>query len=765
MKNLRLHLVLAALTLVAALAALGLGGSLPIHAALPSTGGGVTSTQTNLLVLRVFFTSTAQRDALANELGAEEVSTTGGYLTVLGDQPEMNDLQARGLHVEIDQLATKSLLDFMARRDTFYNGFKTVEEEGQYLNTMAATYPTLATVVDYGDSWCKIHLGSCTQPNAYNGYDLLALHITNHAITGPKPVFWFDAGIHSREIATPETAMLLISWLLDGYNSNPDAHWLVDYHDIYIVPMFNPDGHHIVENGGGTPIYQRKNADNQNGCTTFGSFGTDNNRNFPFQWACCGGSSGSPCSETYHGPSGNSDPETAAGLAEWRLLFPDQRGPNIGDAAPLTATGILQSMHSNAALDLFPWGFQVSPHAPNDADLRNIARHLSATNAGGNGYTYGQAPEVLYSVDGDTTDQSYGDLGIASFTTEVSGNDFFVPLSYVQNTIWPANRGALVYQAKIARTPYLLAHGPDANTVATNPMTVTQGSPVQLTATINFAWTGNVDSQNVGAAEYYIDTPPWAGGTPVAMTGNFTSPTVPVAATIDTTDLSVGRHLIFVRGRGVNNYQGFQTWGPISAAWLWVQPGACEFAYTTSTGSIVPGTTFVPGTSCNSCTAPLTLPFSYSFYGTAYTAAVVSNKGTLQFTGNSSSGANECLPTAALGGTIFAYWDDLNTFISDQMGVYTRVEGTAPNRIFDIEWRSGVIAAAVQPHFEIRLYEGQEKFDLVYGQTRGGGYSTTVGVQDATGAHHTQFSCNQQGVLSSGLVLTFQRTGCDLARP
>ena len=44
-------------------------------------------------------------------------------------------------------------------------------------------------------------------------------------------------------------------------------------------------------------------------------------------------------------------------------------------------------------------------------------------------------------------------------------------------------------------------------------MTVTQGTPSQLTATINYAWTGNTFAQNVGAAEYYIDTPPWAGGT------------------------------------------------------------------------------------------------------------------------------------------------------------------------------------------------------------------------------------------------------------
>ena len=58
----------------------------------------------------------------------------------------------------------------------------------------------------------------------------------------------------------------------------------------------------------------------------------------------------------------------------------------------------------------------------------------------------------------------------------------------------------LLYLAKIARTPYLTSHGPDANNVTTNPPSVPQGMPSQLSATITFAWTGNTFSQNVGAA-------------------------------------------------------------------------------------------------------------------------------------------------------------------------------------------------------------------------------------------------------------------------
>ena len=159
----------------------------------------------------------------------------------------------------------------------------------------------------------------------------------------------------------------------------------------------------------------------------------------------------------------------------------------------------------------------------------------------------------------------------------------------------------LLYLAKIARTPYLTSHGPDANTVVTNPAAVPPGVPSQLTASITFAWSNNAFSQNVGAAEYYIDTPPWAGGTAIPMNGAFTSPTVAVNATINTASLSVGRHVIFVRGRGVSDFQGFQTWGPISAAFLDVATGGPTPTLTPSptptptlTPSPTPTPTFTP---------------------------------------------------------------------------------------------------------------------------------------------------------------------------
>ncbi len=262
-----------------------------------------------------------------------------------------------------------------------------------------------------------------------------------------------------------------------------------------------------------------------------------------------------------------------------RTLVPDQRGPGDTDPAPITATGVYQNIHTVVPVNLFTWGWSTT-QMPNFAETRNIAAHMAAPNAGGNGYPYGSIIEQLYPVDGGSIDWAYGELGMAAFSTELSGQDFLPPYSCIDNPgcgssqgIWPENRGMLLYLAKIARTPYLTSHGPDANTVVTNPASVPQGVPSQLTASINFAWSNNAFNQNVGAAEYYIDTPPWAGGTAIPMNGSFDSPTVAVDATINTASLSVGRHVIFVQGRGVSDFQGFQTWGPISAAFLDVTGG------------------------------------------------------------------------------------------------------------------------------------------------------------------------------------------------
>ena len=246
----------------------------------------------------------------------------GGYLTVIRDRDLYYSLTARGLRVEIDENSSRNLSHPQILPFTFYGGYQAVEEIYAFLDQKVAQFPNLVEKIDIGDSWCKANPGSCILPSPWNGYDLFVLHITNRNIPGPKPVFWADGNIHAREIATPEVVIRMIDYLLNNYDTDADVHWLVDHRDsIWLMPEVNPDGHHIVEAGGGgdgPSSCSRKNGNNVggSGCSwppsAFDHFGVDNNRNFPFKWGCCGGSSDFVCDQTYRGTSAGSDPEDMA---------------------------------------------------------------------------------------------------------------------------------------------------------------------------------------------------------------------------------------------------------------------------------------------------------------------------------------------------------------------------------------------------------------------------------------------------------------------
>ena len=180
------------------------------HPAQAGSGQNPLAEKYDTLVMRVYFGDRAERDRLAQELNPEEVPTTGGYLTVIRDRDLYYGLTARGLRVEIDENSSRNLSDPQLLLDTFYGGYKTVEEIYAFLDQKVAQFPNLVEKVDIGDSWCKSHPGACVLPSPWNGYDLYVLHLTNRNIPGPKPVFWADGDIHSREIATPEVVMRLI---------------------------------------------------------------------------------------------------------------------------------------------------------------------------------------------------------------------------------------------------------------------------------------------------------------------------------------------------------------------------------------------------------------------------------------------------------------------------------------------------------------------------------------------------------------------------
>ncbi|MEZ4767583.1 MAG: M14 family zinc carboxypeptidase [Caldilineales bacterium] len=535
------------------------GAADTVGAPQPQETGGVSEAY---FVVRVYYEDPADLVNLKDFDLIEYNNTKEQYVLAIVDAAGFAAIENLGLRVEVDaeetaKLAPKDPLPGQEAGIPGYPCYRTVEETFQTAQDLVANHPTLASWNDVGDSWEK------ATPGGLPGYDMNVLVLTNSAIPGPKPKLFITASIHAREYTPAELVTRFAEYLVNNYGVDPDATWILDHHEIHLMLQANPDGRKQAETG----ISWRKNT-NQNYCSpTSTSRGADLNRNFQFQWGCCNGSSGSQCSETYRGPSPASEPEVQAIQDYMRAIFPDQRADPLTSPAPDDATGVYLDIHSYSELVLWPWGF-TGTVAPNGTALQTLGRKYAYFN----NYTPEQAIG-LYPTDGTTDDFGYGDLGVSSMTFEL-GTSFFQSCADFETTILPDNMQALLYAAKVVRTPYMTPAGPDALNVTAAPDTVTIGAPVVLTATVNDTRYNNSQgtepSQAIAAAEYYIDTPPWQAGAvahPMAAAdGTFNSTIEEVTATINSGSLGIGRHLIFVRGKDAAD-----NWGAFSAAFLDVQ--------------------------------------------------------------------------------------------------------------------------------------------------------------------------------------------------
>lgn len=524
------------------------------------------------VVARVYFTDQADLNRLAGRLDVWEVDHNERYFVALLAPEQYAALVTAGYRVEID--AAKTALLELGIRSTSqqtegipgFACYRTVEETYSDMAQLAIDHPHLATWIDIGDSWDK------TTPGGSSGYDIKVLVLTNKEITTPKPAFILMGALHARELPTAELAARFAEDLIARYGEDPDVTWLLDYHELHVIPIANPDGRKWAEGG----ELWRKNTNSTDGCHTRSPpssyYGVDLNRNSSFKWnACVSGScsSSNACAATYRGRAPASEPETQAIQTYVASVLADQRGPQDTDPAPVDATGLFITLHSYGELVLFPWGWSPTP-APNDAHLETLGRKFGYFT----GYTVCQSgePGCIYATDGTTDDWAYGELGIAAYTFELGAGPFFEPCETFTSSTVPDIMPALEYAFKAARRPYEAPAGPDTLTLSITPTVATPGTPVTLTAVADDTrydsngW-GTEPTQAISAARLSIDAPPWLGTTTtyplVAHDGTFDAATESVQTTIDTAGLAPGRHLLFVESQDAAGH-----WGVPSAIFL-----------------------------------------------------------------------------------------------------------------------------------------------------------------------------------------------------
>ncbi len=321
-----------------------------------------------------------------------------------------------------------------------YACYETVEETLSTAQLLSEQYPGLTSWIDIGDSWQK--------QNGNAGYDLKVLKIGNKDLVDP-PILFIQSAMHAKEYATAALTLAFAKKLLQGAGNDADIDWILNRHQIHILFQTNPDGRKIAEQGN----LQRKNQ-NENHCPA-GNVGVDLNRNFSFGWGeVPGGSSGDDCSDIYRGSAPGSEPEVAALETYIRSIYPDARGDDDNDAAPVDTQGLYLDIHSYSELILWPFG-HTDLVSPNNKGLKALGRKLAYFN----GYTPMQSVG-LYPTDGTSDNLAYGELGVAHITFEL-GTAFFQSCSAYEGTIKPDNLDALMYAAKVVEAPYLLTSGPD----------------------------------------------------------------------------------------------------------------------------------------------------------------------------------------------------------------------------------------------------------------------------------------------------------------
>ncbi|MFJ9552944.1 M14 family metallopeptidase [Nocardiopsis sp. NPDC101807] len=280
---------------------------------------------------------------------------------------------------------------------------------------------------------------------SHEGRDLLAVKISDNVdVDEDQPEVLFVHAQHAREHLTVEMAVHLMRMLTDGYGSDPRITDLVDGREIWILPNVNPDGSEY-DMAGSTWRNWRKNRQPNEGSS---SPGTDLNRNWAYEWGCCGGSSGNPGSATYRGPAPESAPEV-------RVVADFVRGRVVGGEQQITAA---VDFHTYSELILWPFGHTYDDVADGmTQEEYDTHAALGEHMAEANGYTPQQSSD-LYVTDGSINDWLWGDQRIVNFTYEMyprsaAGGGFYPPSSVIERET-ARNEEAVLRLLDYADCPY-----------------------------------------------------------------------------------------------------------------------------------------------------------------------------------------------------------------------------------------------------------------------------------------------------------------------
>ena len=222
----------------------------------------------------------------------------GSSLELIASTPELAALGQRGLK-PVTLAVGRPFREIQAAGDG-PPGYPDLADVMAQMNGAASAFPAICEVVDLTARYGV--------PATFEGRHMFAAKISdNVAQDENEPAFLLVSDHHARETVTPVIALHTIEQLTQQYGLDPQITALVDEYEIWIAPVWNPDGYNWVFEGDN---FWRKNR------RVFPQgIGVDQNRNYPFGWeSACSGST-DVTSQTYRGPSPASEAETQTMIA------------------------------------------------------------------------------------------------------------------------------------------------------------------------------------------------------------------------------------------------------------------------------------------------------------------------------------------------------------------------------------------------------------------------------------------------------------------
>lgn len=367
----------------------------------------------------LFFIRAAAKDAAERtkvaEAGIAIDAVFSDSVSFVGTQRDLDALTKTGITFEIQKFPA-GRAGFTAADAAFHDHKEVVDA----LDQLAAMYPAIATRFSIGKS--------------LEGRELAGIRLSSHPTPDRLPTAILLGCHHAREHLSVEVPLMLAEYLASNYKTDARIKALLDSREVWIVPMVNPDGAEYDISGRGYKYWRKNRRDNGDGTR-----GIDLNRNYDAGFGGTG-SSADPASDTYHGPSAFSEPETAA----------------VRDfVRSRKSTTTLLSFHTFSELVLWPYG-----HTKDDiSNVRDkeVFEKMGKQMASWNKYKPMKS-SGLYLASGDTTDWAYDELKIFAFTFELSPSSIlwggFYPGAKAIPSTFKANLEPMLYLIDMADNPY-----------------------------------------------------------------------------------------------------------------------------------------------------------------------------------------------------------------------------------------------------------------------------------------------------------------------